>query len=94
MAPTMEELGITVEHHKSGNCTVHGPARKLRLNIEGAKMATHNGIQNGEEFQMGDLITSFWGCISPGLVILLFGNHTLINVDPKRDNYFLDTIYE
>lgn len=94
MAPTMEELGITVDYHKSGNCTVHGPVHKLRLNIEGAKLATHYGIQYGEEFQMGDQITRFWGCVAPGLVILLFGKNTLLNVDSRRDDWFLDTIYE
>lgn len=57
----MEELGITIEYHKSGNCSVDGPVRKLRLNIEGARMASHYGIPYGEEFQMGVLITSFWG---------------------------------
>lgn len=89
MCPTLDELGVTVEYHQSGYCTVRGPVNKLRLNIEGARMATHYGIPTGEEFQMGDRITSVWGCVGIGLVTLLLGKNTLLNVDTKRDNLFL-----
>ena len=58
MCPTAEDNGIRVTMDKSGDCKVVGPLQHLRLNIEGARMATYYGAPHGEEFQLGDRVVS------------------------------------
>ncbi len=90
MCPTLDELGIIFTYFPSGNCRVEGPIQHVRLNIKGAEMATLYGRMQGEEFFLGQRITSVWGYLVPGLVTLVVGDNTYLNVDTTRDNWFLD----